>query len=154
VLAYNSRTGAFHWRVRRGNSRAGAEAGTWHGQGYRTIQVDGVLCYAHHLAWLHFYGKYPRRIIDHINGKRGDNRIANLRECARGRNAQNAESRNPSGFKGVHRHRSKWQARIRVNGKTIHLGTYDTPEKAAAAYDKAARRYYGRFARTNARRVA
>jgi hypothetical protein len=94
-------------------------------------------------------GRHPRGEIDHRNGDRADNRIANLRECSRAENARNVTSRNPSGFKGVRRDDSRWRASITVNGKRIHLGTFDTAEKAAAAYDKAARRYHGEFARTN-----
>src|SRR5262249_41749362 len=55
-----------------------------------------------------------------------------------------------SGFKGVSRHGSRWRARIQVNGKKISLGTFASPEAAAQAYDEAAKRYYGEFAKTNA----
>src|SRR5262249_1508361 len=64
-------------------------------------------------------------------------------------NMRNISRRNRLGFKGVSRQRSKWAARICVDGRRIYLGAYSTPEKAAAAYDEAARLYYGEFASTN-----
>jgi hypothetical protein len=56
-----------------------------------------------------------------------------------------------SAFRGISRARKldRWRAKIVVEGKSIHLGTYDTPEEAAAAYDAAARQHYGEYAVTN-----
>lgn len=82
--------------------------------------------------------------IDHINGDRADNRIANLRQATTAENSQN--ERGPrahatSGFLGVgwHAQQSRWRARITVNGKRRHLGLFDTPEAAYAAYVEAKR---------------
>jgi HNH endonuclease len=156
LLRYDPITGRgrFHWRVRCGVARAGREAGSWHGGGYRVITVDGANCYAHRLAWLWVHGRHPRGDIDHRNRKRGDNRIANLRECSRRQNACNVVVHNVTGFKGVHRRRSGWQARIRISGRLLYLGTYSTAKQAAAAYAKPARLYNGEFACTKARRAA
>src|SRR5205085_9700584 len=92
----------------------------------------------------------PRGEIDHKDGNRADNRIANLREGSHAEQMRNRVSRNSSGFKGIERTGRKWRARIQVNGTSIHIGVYNTPEDAAAAYDEAARRYHGEFAKTNA----
>ncbi len=90
--------------------------------------------------------------IDHKNGNKVDNRKSNLRKCNHGQNTRNQgfNRRNESGFKGVRKHRKKWQAVIRLNYKTYCLGTYATKEKAAAIYDKAALKFHKAFARTNA----
>jgi len=93
-------------------------------------------------------------IVDHILGDRLDNRRANLRPATHVQNIRNQKLRsdNTSGFKGVYRARGEgyWRARIKVEGKLILLGHFATPEDASHAYDDAAQRYFGEFARTNA----
>lgn len=91
--------------------------------------------------------------VDHINGDGLDNRKINLRLVTDSENQQNRHrlSLNTSGFRGVtwHKQACKWQAGIKRNGKSYHLGLYTSPEDAARAYDEGARRIYGRGARTN-----
>lgn len=90
---------------------------------------------------------------DHINGNTLDNRKANLRECTPAQNIQNSVLRkdNKTGFKGVHWHKKNrhFRTRIEVNGKRISLKTHKTALDAAKAYDNAARKYYGQYARLN-----
>ncbi|HEY7298669.1 MAG TPA: HNH endonuclease signature motif containing protein [Xanthobacteraceae bacterium] len=150
LLHYAPETGLFYWRVSRGGAAAGTQAGSPHAHGYVVIRLDGVNHYAHRLAWLYVHGEHPTEEVDHRNGNRADNRIANLRQSSRAQNAQNTWRRyRTTGFKGVDWHRRKWRARIVVSGTRIHIGYYPTAEKAAAAYDEAARLHYGEFARTN-----
>jgi hypothetical protein len=90
---------------------------------------------------------------DHINGNGLDNRRCNLRPATKAENARNKPSQRGSSshFKGVgwHRHKHKWQSRIQVAGKLIHLGAFVVEEDAARAYDVAADKYFGEFARLN-----
>ncbi|SDJ61839.1 AP2 domain-containing protein [Paenibacillus naphthalenovorans] len=100
-------------------------------------------------------GAQDGQIIDHKNGNRIDNRKENLRFATP---LQNATNRNgkiaKSGYKGVFRNtsskRESWIARIKVNKKLIHIGCYPTMEQAARAYNQAALKYHGDFARLNA----
>ncbi len=87
---------------------------------------------------------------DHANGNGLDNRRSNLRICTRSQNAANRKV-NKSGYKGVHLHKQtgKWHPRIKVNYESISLGLFENQKDAARAYDKAARHYFGQFARTN-----
>lgn len=93
--------------------------------------------------------------VDHINGDSLDNRRCNLRLCSPTENQRNRSlaSNNSSGYKGVYwdPHRNRWIARIKVNGTRKHLGRFMSAEDAARAYDQAALRYYGEFAKTNLR---
>src|SRR5437763_71078 len=149
LLDYAPETGLFYWRVRRGSAGAGREAGTEHTLGYRMIQIDGFNYYAHRLAWLYVNGKHPAAMIDHVNRNRADNRIANLRQCSRWQNARNVSTRSASELKGVYRLASRWRAERKGSGRRIYLGSYDSAEEAAAAYDYAAVLHYDEFARTN-----
>lgn len=92
-------------------------------------------------------------LTDHINNDGLDNRRSNLRPATHAQNMWNQRpNRNTaSGFKGVHQsNRSgRWRARLRKGDADYHLGYYDTAREAALAYDEAARRLFGEFARPN-----
>lgn len=95
----------------------------------------------------------PGRVVDHINLNGLDNRRENLRLCTDGQNKANGRLRrdNTSGYRGVYWNSSanKWQAYISVNSKRLYLGVYSDPWAAAIAYNEAALRHFGEFARTN-----
>lgn len=121
--------------------------------GYLRVAIDGQRYRLHRVIWLMAYGAWPTRQIDHINGRRTDNRLSNLREASREENSRNSkvQSNNASGKKGVSFHKAsgKWQARICADGKRHSLGVFESREDAAAAYDRAAVSFHGAFARTN-----
>lgn len=121
------------------------------GTSYHTGAVLGKMLLAHRIAWAITHGRWPDHFIDHINGVRSDNRLCNLREATPAENSRNSDiPMGKSGVRGVRfdRRHGRWQARITVHRKQKHLGYYDTPEAAAAAYAEGARRYHGEFART------
>lgn len=138
-LCYNPETGVFVFAA---GSRIGETAGYIKTDGYRLIWVDGKYRYAHRLAWLACHGTEPSGEIDHINGLRDDNRIANLRVVTRSQNMMNADI----GI-GCHWHsrQRRWQALIRAEGKRLFLGTFATKEEAKAAYELARQKLHGEF---------
>jgi hypothetical protein len=91
--------------------------------------------------------------VDHRNGDKLDNRKENLRICTSSQNKMNVgiKSNNTSTYKGVSfdKFRNKYRACIMVNKKTISLGRFDSPIDAAHAYDEAAKKYFGEFAKLN-----
>lgn len=137
LLCYSPKTGEFTWKVAASRRvKPGTVAGR-ESNGYIQIQLDGIRYYAHRLAWLHQYGKMPEQDIDHVNQKRADNRISNLREVNKSENMQNqsVKGRNTkSGLLGVSPHQGKFLARIVSKGIKHHIGCYDTAEEAHKAY--------------------
>jgi len=156
VLSYDPETGKFVWlRALSWRRGAGAEAGTSTKNGYLKIGIKGSEFLCHRLAWIHHYGKDPGGFIDHINGNKSDNRIANLRLASHSENRANVHklrSDNTSGYRGVFRHaqmKDKWYAKIGIQQKQKYLGIFDNKEDAKACYDKALKKYFGEFANTS-----
>jgi HNH endonuclease/AP2 domain len=93
-------------------------------------------------------------VVDHIDGNGLNNQLSNLRLADRRENARNRpkQRNNLSGFKGVCRQqeRNGWKAQIRANKESHYLGLFATAELAAAAYNGAAEKLHGNFAKTNA----
>jgi len=141
LLHYNPDTGVFTWRASRGHLAAGRIAGYGNGRGYIQIKVDDRAYVAHRLAWLYMHGRFPSAQLDHINGVRGDNRIANLREASQSENQQNIKGarRGSATRLGVSFAKGKWRAEIQVNGRRTNLGHYPTEDSAHAAYLSAKR---------------
>jgi hypothetical protein len=141
------------------NSRfAGQEALTNDVAGYRQGEIFGRPHRAHRVIWAMANGQWPDAEIDHANGDRSDNRLVNLRAASRSQNQRNVSSRDgsTSDYLGVSwdKHRGKWHAKVTSDGQQIHIGRFESEEDAARAYDAAARRYHGEFARLNFPQVA
>jgi hypothetical protein len=97
----------------------------------------------------HVLGGLGGHVVDHINGDGLDNQRSNLRVASHRENMFNSRRRLSSIYKGITYTRGYWCAQIHVGGKRIHCGYYSTPEEAASAYDDAAKKYFGEFARVN-----
>lgn len=101
-------------------------------------------------------GEWPVGEVDHINGDTHDDRLVNLRVCSRSENAKNrrAYKSSSTGYKGVYEGNKrgkviKYLASIQVDNERIFLGSFNTPWQAAAAYNKAADEFHGKFASLN-----
>lgn len=147
VLDYDAANGRFSRKCGHRKDLYGAISETDNGNGYPRVTVDGHRYHCHRLAWFYVHGVFPKDEIDHINGDRGDYRLANLRVATRRKNAQNMrrpQVSNKSGHLGVSydKSRDKWVARIRTIENYKMLGRFDTKEEASAAYITAKRRYH------------
>lgn len=149
VLHYDAETGIFTRKLRTAQrhqigDRADFQIAAGASTGYRRVSVDSERYLAHRVAWLYVHGEWPREFIDHVNGVRSDNRVANLRPATHRLNMENRRTPradNACGFLGVvfHAPTEQWRARIQVKGKGRHIGLYPTPELAHAAYVAAKR---------------
>jgi hypothetical protein len=84
-------------------------------------------------------------MVDHINGRRDDNRWCNLRDASRLVNQQNmrrAVAGSASGLLGAHKKRGKWSSQIKVRGVLVKLGIFETADQAHAAYLAAKRQLH------------
>ena len=143
LFYYDPETGSFiNLTQRNSSTKIGAIAGSKYSNGYIYIQLDNKKYRAHRLAWLYTFGELPEKALDHKNEIKDDNRICNLRVATTQENKQNISKpsiANSSGFRGVswEKKRQKWHAQIKLNGKTKHLGRFNTAEQAYNAYLKA-----------------
>jgi hypothetical protein len=142
-LSYDPETGIFI-RLKSGwSTRVGKPAGTYDTKGHLQAKINGRLHLLHRLAWLYVHGEWPALQIDHINGVKDDNRIANLRLATARQNSQNrrrAQSDNKSsGLLGVSfdRRMGKYFGQIINRGSRKFLGYFDDPDLAHEAYLKA-----------------
>lgn len=136
-LSYDPDTGLFTRIGTRGHMQPGSVAGHVNPRGYRHINIGDCTVRAHRLAWWWVYGEVPASEIDHIDGNKDNNRIANLRIATRSQNQQNrhhAQRNNRIGILGVRRRREFYQARITVSGECRYLGTFNTAKEASDAY--------------------
>lgn len=148
LLSYDTTTGQLWWRsrpremfsdlrsFRTWNSRfANKPAFTaTHSEGYKVGRIQGVTLFAHRVLWTIVHGEADGE-IDHINGDRSDNRLANLRLVSRSENRRNVKKpiNNRSGTVGVNQRGERWVASIQCDNKTHHLGTFDCFEEAVTA---------------------
>jgi hypothetical protein len=150
LFRYDERTGKLFWRATRGRGKAGDEAGRINEtHGYRLVHTNGRMYLAHRLIWLYVYGCWPRNNLDHLNGKRDDNRIKNLREadCSQNSSYRPLLRNNTSGCSGVYwKIKSKrWCSYIRNKGKCIHIGYFHSKDEAIAARINKEKELLGEF---------
>jgi len=151
VIDYDPKTGIFTNKGVYGSRRKlGSVTGTPNDSGYLIIKHKAKPYRAHRIAWEFVYGAIPDGMfIDHINGIKTDNRIANLRLATNSQNAINTKCRPKRALpKGVCFSQSgarPFRAFIMVNKKQLYLGQFYTEADAAKAYNDAAETHFGEF---------
>jgi HNH endonuclease len=149
LLDYDPDSGIFRHKVTRGGCKAGEVAGTVGSGGYTMLFVDYFPHKGARIAWL-LMSRNPvpkGKVIDHINGDRADDRLENLRPATRAENARNRSPKNGRKVCGVYGVGKMWTAEIMANGEKYRLGRFTCETAAIAARCKAAKHYFGDFAR-------
>lgn len=141
LLSYNAESGVFTWRVDASARRkAGSVAGCLAPTGYVVLRIPGDRLHAaHRLAWLYVYGHMPHADVDHVDGRKANNAIGNLRLADQVLNQQNRKSAradNKTGLLGVcfDKRTGRWRAEIKANKVRTFLGRFQSKEDASAAY--------------------
>lgn len=152
-IDYNPLTGVATWKKRPrshfksdiahkafNTSRAGKECKGGYvgktGKQYQRINISGQRYYLHRVIMSYMGVDIKNdQMVDHINCNGLDNRWANLRVVSAKQNQRNRQMQknNSSGANGVYRKNKKHLAQIKLNGKSVHLGYFDTFEDALAA---------------------
>lgn len=145
-VAYDPITGVLQWAKKPNRSiRIGAPLGRPNVWGHLTFCFNGRTLMVHRVAWFLHRGEWPAHQIDHINGDKNDNRIANLRDVPQTKNMQNQRRGHvgsaSGGLLGAHftgnsRH-NPWESSIKADGRRLYLGSFPTKEAAHVAYMKA-----------------
>ena len=142
--------GKLLWKVRTSNRVSlGDTAGTMTSNNYYMVRYDGLHRMLHRVIWDYFNDSCEGFIVDHTDGDSVNNRIENLRLANYSTNAFNSKSHEDSAvpYKGVSKHKDQFRAQISVNGSRVHLGLFDTAEKASEAYRNKAKGLHGEYYR-------
>lgn len=106
-----------------------------------TLCKNGLKKYfsVHKLVAMAFLNHVPcgyKLVIDHIDDNKLNNNVSNLQIVTPRENAYKTQGNYSSKYKGVSWHKSseRWSARIRINGKIIHIGSFKSEEEASEAY--------------------
>ena len=156
-FAYDPPSGKVTYAKSRGcgrRSQVGEEVGVINHHGYRHATIEGQYVAVHRLAWRIHYGEWPMHQIDHRDKDKANNKLANLRKADDSQNRANAGSQgNLTGYKGVtfdpRAIARPYRALIQWRGRRRFIGSFDTAEEAAAAYDREASRLHQEFADLN-----
>lgn len=153
LITYQPETGEVRWNPREASTFFGSEferqkhanrwnaiyagkpAGGSRSDRYHLMTIDGVHHLTHRVIWKYMTGEDPIH-IDHIDGVKGNNVFANLRNVTHAVNMKNKSlyANSSTGVTGVEYHKRDkvWRAKIVFEGKQIQLGSFKTKEEAVA----------------------
>lgn len=156
LFDYDPLTGALKWKAdyagwspqMRGRWAGKAAGSTDPQSGYISVSIDGTEYLAHRIVWKILHGVEPA-FLDHKDNDGSNNRESNLRPCTRSQNGGNRRpNRGRELPKGVYLMKSgKYRAVIQADNTPRNLGLFQSLDEASAAYEAAARRLFGQFAR-------
>lgn len=158
ALDYNKKTGFFVWKKRPlhhfknehgmniwnsryPNTQAGTVFYAHKHKKYKKVKIvlNNTAYAAHRIAWVMTYGSIQNDLeIDHIDGDATNNSIKNLRLVTHSINHRNrkVQSNNKNGMPGVRKGKNTWSARIKIEGKEKHIGSFKTFKEACDARKK------------------
>jgi hypothetical protein len=152
LFVLDEATGVLYWRKNHNGIHSGGIAGCLSPTGRWLIGIDGKRHYRYRLVFLYVYGWMPE-MIDHKDRNPVNDRPDNLRPCTQSQNSvnSNAPKRKFSGLprnviRDKRKHKNPFIARVRVNGRQKHVGSFSTPQEAYAAAAKAIQAFHGEFA--------
>ena len=157
LFTYDPNEGLLKWKNdagRYGRIISGTVAGRVHPEGYRYVTVDGKHYRGSRIVWVYITGEWPEHQIDHRDNNPSNDKWENLREATGSQNKANCRkykaetaSCHLKGVQAVQKKRSiRYRAIATKDGQRFHLGYFDTPEEAHAAYLKASDALHGEFA--------
>jgi len=89
---FKLKNGQLYWKESRGRQAAGSLAGTNHGDGYKTVRIDGKAVYVHRIVKEMSTGKKANGFVDHLDRNKSNNKPKNLRTTTRSQNNKNRKS--------------------------------------------------------------
>lgn len=146
--AFTYSDGAFFWNPRKGEGREIKRFNTVFAgspvrpvvdrAGYLVLQLHGIRLKMHRAVFAYHHDEWPET-VDHIDGDRSNNRVENLRPATKSEQQWNKSA------KGYSTKGSRWVARIKVGGRRINLGSFQTERAAAEAYREAKVRLHNSY---------
>lgn len=151
LISYDAESGVAVWKVSLRPGWAGREAGTLCEDGYVRITIEGHRFLAHRLFWFYEHGEWPPHWIDHKDGRKENNKLANLRLATGTQNQANKRKHRGHMLKGVTKRTDRtnrpFVAQIRKDGRLHCLGHFATEQEAHQSYIDGAQKLFGQFAR-------
>lgn len=118
---------------------------TW-GRSTVTQKLKIETIYLHKIIAENFLSHHrtvERPLVRHKNGDKMDCRLENLTCQSRSTASRQRRTTSKTGFTGVYKEHGRYRSVISLHGKAVHIGMFDTPEEAAAAYNKKSKEVYG-----------
>lgn len=139
---FDYKNGMLFHKKNKGKAKNGNIVGWKEKNGYWATNIDGVRYRIHRLIWQYHFDNCPE-MLDHIDRNKDNNSLENLRPATVSLNSFNTIKKNKTELRGVCVVGKKFKACIRINGKSKHLGTFESAKDAHKKYVSIATNIYG-----------